>query len=78
MKRFILLLVIGAVVFVLSFSCGSDKTETKPEEGGAIEQETLGDGEDDSTASQPVPEEGQAIEQETLTRGEEEPEDKPR
>ncbi len=78
MKRLLLLLVIGAVVFVLSFACGSDKTETKPEEGDTIEQETLSGGEDDSTAGQPVPEKAQAIEQETLTRGEDEPQEKGR
>lgn len=74
MKRLILLLVIGAVVFALSFACTTDqKQQTKPEEGDTIEQETLGLPEGDSADTQGVSKVAGAIEQETLQRGEEEP-----
>ncbi len=79
MKRVLLLLVIGAILFALAFSCASEeKQETKPEEGDSIEQETLKVGESDSASVDSVSKAAKAIEQETLTRGEEEPEDQPR
>ena len=67
MKRVMLLLVIGTVVFVLSFACGSDPKETKPKEGDTIIQETLKvtkePGSDSTTGAPPPP---PGIIQETL------------
>ena len=69
MKRIILLLVIGAVVFVLSFACASDPKETKPKEGDTTIQETLKVTKEpgsDSTTGAPPPVPPPGIIQESL------------
>jgi hypothetical protein len=65
MKRLIPLLLIGIIVFVLAFACGtSEKAEEHPEEGDSIEVGTLKTTEGDDSV--PDTQTEKAIEQDTL------------
>jgi len=70
MKRFFLLLAIGALLVALAFACGTEKKqEQPPDEGDSIEVGTLKvDSTNDSAQEMDM---GKAIEQDTLQQKEE-------